>query len=297
MSASTRRSTASAAVEEASTTTAPEEPRDDDVLPDSLTDALTQASTATASALQGIGGRYLVEVLIPEFWDPAAGAVFTEEGDQQRFWKLTKRFAEGLAERLGSAQICAIYPDSGVAVMLENQWKDAPFRITSLGDRQPVSEDDEIIILAAPDPQGLASARNITEQHEENKHIIMFNPRLASWDVGVGLNVRRIRQNFLSKFLTTYSLRPIGEMGSVFRQWPHPWKVFIEDKSSPGRYLLAADCESRPAGDALDEIIDKALGKASAAQRGEGEGEGAGLFGGLTQQLGSLAGFMRSLTK
>ena len=78
------------------------------MLPDSLTDALTQASSATALALQGIGGRYLVtffllctltaevvelyltvhcaelkcsatqvEVLIPEFWDPAAGAVFT----------------------------------------------------------------------------------------------------------------------------------------------------------------------------------------------------------------------------
>ena len=81
------------------------------VLPDSLTDALTQASISTVTALQGIGGRYLVckqraklmpsqatysqaftpsilqvkffllalqvEVLIPEFWDPAAGAVFS----------------------------------------------------------------------------------------------------------------------------------------------------------------------------------------------------------------------------
>lgn len=72
--------------------------------------------------------------------------------------------------------------------------------------------------------------------------------QLCSWDVGVGLTVRRIRQDFLSKFLTTYSLRPIGEMGSVFRQYPHPWKVFIEDKSTPGRYLLAANCDSRPAG-------------------------------------------------
>lgn len=71
----------------------------------------------------------------------------------------------------------------------------------------------------------------------------------CSWDVGVGLNVRRIRQEFLSKFLTTYALRPIGEVGSVFRQYPHPWKVFVEDKSTPGRYLLAANCESRPAGE------------------------------------------------
>ena len=37
------------------------------------------------------------EVLLAEFWDPASGAVFSEEGDQQRFWKLTRRFVEGLA--------------------------------------------------------------------------------------------------------------------------------------------------------------------------------------------------------
>ena len=51
-----------------------------------------------------------------------------------------------------------VYPDSGVAVMLANQWKDAPFRITSLGDRNPIDDDDEIIILAAPDPQGATIA-------------------------------------------------------------------------------------------------------------------------------------------
>lgn len=39
-----------------------------------------------------------VEILLPEFWDPASGPVFAEEGDQQRFWKLTRRFIESLAE-------------------------------------------------------------------------------------------------------------------------------------------------------------------------------------------------------
>jgi hypothetical protein len=37
------------------------------------------------------------EVLLAEFWDPSSGAVFSEEGDQQRFWKLTRRFVDGLA--------------------------------------------------------------------------------------------------------------------------------------------------------------------------------------------------------
>ncbi len=41
------------------------------------------------------------EVLLGEFWDPSSGAIFAEEGDQQRFWKLTRRFAENLATMAG----------------------------------------------------------------------------------------------------------------------------------------------------------------------------------------------------
>jgi hypothetical protein len=53
----------------------------------------------------------------------------------------------------------------------------------------------------------------------------MFNPRLASGDVGVGLAIRRMRDSFLSRFTTTYSLRPIAEVGSVFRRYPGSWQV------------------------------------------------------------------------
>ncbi len=53
----------------------------------------------------------------------------------------------------------------------------------------------------------------------------MFNPRLASGDVGVGLSIRRMRESFLSRFTTTYSLRPIQDVGSVFRRYPGMWQV------------------------------------------------------------------------
>lgn len=55
--------------------------------------------------------------------------------------------------------------------------------------------------------------------------MVMFNPRLASGDVGVGLSIRRMRDNFLSRFTTTYSLRPIADVGSVFRRYPGMWQV------------------------------------------------------------------------
>lgn len=43
----------------------------------------------------------------------------------------------------------------GVAAMLRNQWGDAGFAIGSMGDRTPYQEEDDIIIFAAPDPQGV----------------------------------------------------------------------------------------------------------------------------------------------
>lgn len=52
-----------------------------------------------------------------------------------------------------------IYPDMGVAAMLKNNWQDAEFAFASLSDRNPVSEDDDLIVLAAPDPQGAQHRR------------------------------------------------------------------------------------------------------------------------------------------
>lgn len=46
----------------------------------------------------------------------------------------------------------------GVAAMLKNQWQDASFAFASLGDRKIVSEDDDLVVLAAPDPQGKLGA-------------------------------------------------------------------------------------------------------------------------------------------
>jgi hypothetical protein len=47
----------------------------------------------------------------------------------------------------------------------------------------------------------------------------------CSGDVGIGLNARRLRDNFLKRFVTTYSLRPVGEIGTVFKRYPEQWKV------------------------------------------------------------------------
>jgi hypothetical protein len=41
------------------------------------------------------------------------------------------------------------------------QWPDAGFGFSSLNDRSPVAADDDIVVMAAPDPQGVDQAIKI----------------------------------------------------------------------------------------------------------------------------------------
>ena len=43
-----------------------------------------------------------VEILLSGLWDPSSGNLFAEEGDQQRFWKITRKFVEQMAAVSGS---------------------------------------------------------------------------------------------------------------------------------------------------------------------------------------------------
>jgi hypothetical protein len=83
-------------------------PRADDVLPDSLAGAVEDAAAATANAVTRGNTRCQVELLLPEFWDPISGPIFPNRGDQERFWRMTRRFVEQLAENSGIANIKAV---------------------------------------------------------------------------------------------------------------------------------------------------------------------------------------------
>ena len=91
---------------------------------------------------------------------------------------------------------------------------------------------------------------------------------MCSFDVGVGLASRRLRDQFLATFqagccsqqlaLTarrapdlsvsqvTYALKPVGQDASLFRAYPDQWKVFVADAANVGRYKLAAQMASPP---------------------------------------------------
>jgi len=294
-------------------------PRDDEVLPEDLADAISQSARATAEAITRGNTRCQVEILLPEFWDPISGPIFPNRGDQERFWRITRRFVDELGGALalagargeeGEPVVNAVYPDAGVAAMLAHQWSADPssFRLTSLNDRRPIRASDQLVVIACPDPPGANDCtrivRQVGEQDEQNgvpeRPVVLFNQRMSSGDVGLGLNARRLRDSFLRAFTVTYSLRPIGDIGSVYKRYPDTWKVFLEDPQLPGRYKLVSEQPSRPQGEYLDYIIQQALGNGPDGQGGPGgeqQGGAAGLLSQLQRTANSLQYFMKSLTK
>lgn len=267
-------------------------PRDDDVLPDSLEGAIQQAAEAVGTAVRAGSGRATAEILLPELWDPISGALMADEGDQQKFWEITRYFAELLVREL-HVRARVLYPDMGCAAMLKNAWPDAGFEIGCLADRNPVQDTDEIVLIAAPDPQGLEDAKRITNL-AEGVPVVLFNPRLVSGDVGIGLNVRRMRANFLKTFVVAYSLRPVGA-GSVFRKYPGNWQVFVEETDLPGRYRKVYDSPLRPQGERLDAILEEAMEDESPSD--EQAGGGTSVLNNLGKTLASMQRFMRSLSQ
>lgn len=109
--------------------------------------------------------------------------------------------------------------------------------------------------MVVPDYQMLEYVEKIASNLSDDppRPLIMWNPRLVSEDVGVGINVRRLRRNFLSTFTVAYSMRPLPD-GAVFRCYPGLWKVFYDDKDRPNRYLLAKEQISRPTAEDLEII-------------------------------------------
>lgn len=255
-------------------------------MPESLEDALKQASGAAANYVNSGGTRCAVELLLPEISDLA------EEGAQQRLWDCARFFLEWFREYIGNQNIKAIFPDAGVAALLKHQWQDAPFAIASLSDRKPVGEDDEVVVLISPDYQyaGLVErlANSLVSEDAVIRPLLLWNPRLSSGDVGIGYNVRRMREFFLTSFIPVYYLRPLT-MGAIYRCYPEPWLLFKDDPSRPGHYLLVKQQGARPDADDIESLF--------MASTEEGGGDGPSALDKAFGALSSLQRFMRALSK
>mmetsp|Transcript_10019 Transcript_10019/g.20334 ORF Transcript_10019/g.20334 Transcript_10019/m.20334 type:complete len:223 (-) Transcript_10019:41-709(-) len=215
--------------------------------------------------------------------------MMANEGDQMKYWDMTRAYCQRM-NSLTEKRVRVVYPDAGVAAMLAQQWGGTgDFQFSSLNDRRPIEEDDDLIVIACPDPQGVEAVISIARKAEESMiPVILFNPRLASGDVGIGLAIRRLRRDFLSTFQIIYALRPF-EGGAVFKQYPDLWKVFVADPENVGRFKLINESINRPGGEQLADIIEVYL---DGPKSGEDIAKGA-----MANPLDEIAKFIRELQK
>ncbi|CAI5470769.1 unnamed protein product [Closterium sp. Yama58-4] len=231
--------------------------RDDDVLPTDLDGAVRQAAQSAAYFCNGGGTRAIVELLVPDL------EIKSDEGAQQLLWDTSRTFLDSLKGHLDFENVRAIFPDAGSAALLKNQWPDAPFAFSSLMDRKPVQEQDDVVVLITPEYQQLSVVESIggmlATEDGLTRPLIMYNPRLVSGDVGIGLNVRRLRERFLSTFTTAFCLRPLP-VGAIYRRYPNPWQLYLDDPNEPGRYLLFRQQGSKPNIDDIEDMYMAASG-------------------------------------
>ncbi|KAG8479217.1 hypothetical protein CXB51_028973 [Gossypium anomalum] len=260
-----------------------EEEDDDSCLPSDLEGAVRQSGEASALFVSSGGMRAIVELLIPQL------QFLDDEGAQAELWELSRVFLDTLMQETGCQKVKAIFPDAGAAALLKYRWKDAAFGFASLSDRKPVESQDEIIVMLVPDYQMLERVQRIASELSDDppRPLVMWNPRLISEDVGVGVNVRQLRRYFLSSFTTVYSMRPLAA-GAVFRCYPGLWKVFYDDKDRLGRYLLAKELVSRPDAEELEIIFGNAEEKSE---------QGPSFFSQAAGIFSSLNRFVKAISK
>ena len=233
---------------------------DDDELPDNLFDAVATAAEATEQAISAGSLGNLVELRIPELWDPISGNVMAEAGDQLKVWEITREYVSQLCQRVGPDQrVKAVFPDAGCAALLKARWPDAPFIIASSNDRKLYEEEDAVLVFAAPDPPSLEAVTKTTKIANENgAAVVLINPRLASGDAGIGLTVRRMREEFLGRMTVVYCIQPLPWCnGNIFKRFPGMWRLYLQDEARPGRFKLVQESAKRLAGDDLDDVVMK----------------------------------------
>ncbi|TKY52219.1 hypothetical protein E2542_SST23739 [Spatholobus suberectus] len=271
----------SSSLEEKTETSVRDDEEDDSCLPSDLEGAVRQSSEAAALFVSSGGMRAIVELLIPQL------QFLDDEGAQVELWELSRIFLDTLIEEKKCQRVKAIFPDAGAAALLKYRWKDALFRFASLSDRKPVESDDEIVVMVVPDYQMLEYVERIASNlsNDPPRPLIMWNPRLISEDVGVGVNVRKLRRFFLSTFTTVYFMRPMP-FGAIFRCYPGLWKVFSDDKDRPNRYLLAKEFESRPDAEDIELLFGDEEQK---SEQGQGLlDKAAGIFSSISRIMKSI---------
>ncbi len=182
----------------------------------------------------------------------AAAEIALRDQPQGR-WEITMRF-EGLklmpiATRLikGLQQkgitTLLVWPDVGATALAKSINPEIADQIFSINDLIATSrrkEDDEVLLVVAPDPSDYSQFESLCTNH--SGAVLLLNGRLESTTVGIGSVARERRRGFLSLWRKAYWLQPL-EGGALMRIHPGEWNLF---RSEQDGYRLVESFEQQP---------------------------------------------------
>lgn len=209
-------------------------------LPDSLDEAIAQAVQSTEAAIADGLTRLQVELLFPEL----------------PVMPVAKAFVAGFAER--GSRLRVFFPDAGAAALARRDWGEVPYAVRGIEDvKTEIQPEETLILFIQPSSVEVGKVEALCQQAGD-RPVVFFNPRLEDVaTIGIGYAGRQLRERFLNQFQPCYSIRPL-ENAAVFRAYPALWQVWLEQDET---YQLVAEEAQRPAGEALDAILLRAMGQ------------------------------------
>lgn len=209
-------------------------------LPDSLENAIAQASIATQAALADGKTRLKVELLFPELKSmPLA----------EMFLPLFSSYGKNLK---------VFFADAGTAGLARRDWENVSFKIEDVGTGKSSSLDskihsgDEIFLFVSPTSIEVNQLEKLCAIIDY-RPIVILNPQLEdSATVGIGYTARQIRNRFLSTIESSYYLRPISNKAAIIYSYPGLWEVWQEKSDE---YEKIAELLKKPSDDEIDLIL------------------------------------------
>jgi hypothetical protein len=234
-------------------------------IPKDIDEAVAQAQEATKAALNDGYHRLQVELVIPELKvQPIA----------EKFIPLFESYGERLK---------VYFPDAGAAALARRDWGETPYVVRGMMEpKGKIQPEDEVFLFVEPSSVEVSDLEKMCVEAGD-RPVVLLLPKLENIaTIGIGYAGRQLQERFLKTLESCYYIRP-AESFVLFRCYPSPWQVWME---TDGNYQLISETESKPVGDALEQIVAKALG--IAPTQPEAPAKRQGWFSGMKSFLRAL---------
>lgn len=219
-------------------------------LPNTLEEAIAQATSATQMALNNGSTKVQVELVFPEIALQAQSIAL-------QFIPIFAQYGSGLK---------VLFPDTGAAALARRDWGEIEYKVSDIGTtRSPVETriqpEDQAFLIVSPSAVEVNQVEKLCNLAGE-RPCVLLNPQMEDLKVvGIGYAARQLRERFLNTIESVYYIQPL-EGAAIFRCYPGLWQVWLETGDD---YQLIAEEPQKPVGDHLEQILATAMSKSNPA--------------------------------